>query len=59
MLINVTNIHAEDYIFMYKNHQNPLFSSDLVIQPLTQQIFIEFLHVPDTVLGFRNAVVNK
>lgn len=36
-----------------------LFSSDLVIHSLTQQIFLEFLHVPDTLLGFRNAVVNK
>ena len=32
---------------------------DLISHPLTQQIFIESLHVPDGVLGFGNAVLNS
>lgn len=55
MLINVTNIYSANYISVLKSHQN-LFSPDFLSQSVTQQVFIKFLHVPDTVLGFGNAV---
>lgn len=59
------NVDKYDKHLLCKLHINPkespksLFSPDLLSQSVTQQVFIEFLHVPDIVLGFGNAVVNK